>query len=1065
MIGRPHKQAQSLIAVAGAAVMRRLLLLLLCAGWLRATPSQEATQDETEQFGVEYVDELPNDEELPRISVCDFGWSKFGAKKDDQFQWCIRSFDYYKNDWDHADNICMHYNGRLVSVDDVALFSVLEDEVLASIENSYTFRRTNHGSHFQMWVGLGQVCPKHSDKAEELPTLRWTDGRRFDPNKEDKVVGVELLKDKVKNETSGHEKLCVALDLSLRKDPSDTSTFTLTTCDEVKPFICMKSAMKRQPSSTASGFIPLPAFDRTPEEIFKNHNDNDELTKEDPCGADPSWCPLERKEAKGASEGIMCYRVLRRNEHFKKADELCEKHNGKLASVHDSYQRDFLGQLAAFGIRNIGEDRSMYWIGLHQNNAERSLSWSDGTVMNYFGDLSFPKDAKEAEMNENGNCFALRLVYDAETKKAYNTWMRQRCDNRLMGICQKKGYGYEEKKTKGHKVWKHENTKCPEGMSLYNSMCYRVHGTEKGEAVTFEEARKKCPNDGKLVSITDPFEQAFVLYLLGEAKTDAWIGMEIKSGRMMWLDQEPISFTKFAPSHRMIKVNPEKYLLQNDKTMGFTQDACVSMDGTEMVGYWDTTFSQQSNVRAIFGALMTQSLKEDPVLNDTCDKKKMPYICEQFAEKSDAKEEEEKLPLDAKCETLVATSTTYCFLRSTVQNPLSYKEAQNQCKDLQNMDEFKHFFDGGDQQSQVAVVDDIIEWSFLMAHAFHHRMNEFWMGYHFKEETGFSRVDKGQINIGPWGPEEPNTRNGNCVQTRLGRQEVGAFWEMDNCKREKPVVCRITDKLPTPIDNATKCPKGKDNWIKGKTRCYFLNSNASMISTGYKADHDCFRYHNASLASFPTVEDFNAFKNYYHAAQLVVESAFIGLVNQDGHYGYTDHSPVSYTNWAPGEPSPSRGRIAREDCVHMKLSGEYQWQNENCWTSKHYICSVAIEMVQSDKKDEGKGEEKAEKPAPSKKKNEADQNPPLPPETEEDSKVDPEPARPAPDTAPRPSNADEHREESSNWVTVTLLGLLVVVICSTVVVYRLRRKHIAARMREHQIMQFDTLQNEDDEGL
>ncbi|KAK0418308.1 hypothetical protein QR680_013491 [Steinernema hermaphroditum] len=1037
--------------------MRTLLLLPLLL-YLGSGTIQLLRDD------LEYVDEIAESDDASRISVCDFGWTPFGGQGDDQFQWCIRSFDYYKNDWDHADNICAHYSGRLVSVVDSTLYKALEKEIQLSLDASYTFKRVAQGSHFSMWVGLGQICPKPSDKANDLPTLRWTDGRRFDPNKEDKVAGLELDKSRARNESKENGRYCVALNLRLNKDSNDKSSFVLSPCDDYKPFVCMKTALRRHVSNKDAEYLPIPAFDKVPDEIFAKKYSNEELTKEDPCGPDPNWCPLEKKDTKEGSKGTMCYRILRRNEHFKMSDASCERHKGTLVSVHDTYEQDFLGQLAAFGARNVAEDKYMYWIGLHQNNAERMFSWSDGSVMDYFADLSFPKEQKDVEMNDKGNCFALRLVYDKDAKQTYNTWIRQRCDNRLMAMCQKKGYGYEEKKkAKGKKTWRHENTKCPEGWRLYNSMCYRVFGTEKDKALTYDKARESCPHEGNLASITDPFEQAFVVSLLGEAKKDAWIGMEIKSGRMMWADQEPISFTKFAPSHRMIKVNPEKYLLQNEKTMGFTQDACVSMDGTKMVGYWDTTFSQQSNVRAIFGTFMSQSLKEDPLLEDTCNKKKLPYICEKFAEKGEEKEAA-PLPFDAKCETLETASTTYCFLRTSLRNPLTHSEAQQTCKLLKENEQFKEFFSDSNQQSQVAVVDDVIEWSFLMAHAFHHKFEEFWMGYNFSEAIGFQRVDGGQINIGPWDQEEPNTQNGKCVQTRLGRQEAGAFWQMEDCRKEKAVVCRITDKLPKPVDNKRKCPKGKENWIKGKTRCYFLNSNASMISTGYKADHDCFRYHNASLASFPTLEDFDAFRKYHHAQQLVVETAFIGLVNQDGKYGYTDHSPVSYTNWAPGHPTPSRGRITREDCVHMKLSGDFQWQNENCWTSKHYVCSVATELVQSDAKDKGEPDPKKKDDEPASNKKD-DENPTLPPETKEDSEVDPESAQPAPDAAPRPSNAEGHKEESSGWVTVTLLCILGVVVASAVVVFRLRRKHIAARMREHQIMQFDTLQNEDDEGL
>ncbi|TKR67580.1 hypothetical protein L596_023712 [Steinernema carpocapsae] len=639
-----------------------------------------------------------------------------------------------------------------------------------------------------------------------------------------------------------------------------------------------------------------------------------------------------------------------------------------------------------------------------------------------------------------------------------------------MGICQMDGLGQTgPKRTQSKKLanQKHTNSKCPKEMRLYNGMCYRVFGTELGQNKTFDEAKKACADDGmSLVSITDPYEQAFVTALLGETKTstDAWIGMEITKGKMMWIDQEPTSFTRFAPTNRMIQLTPGKYLFQNDKTMGFSQDACVSMDGTDMIGYWDTTFTKQSSIKALFGALMTSDqLKiNDSHKDDTCDKMKLPYICEKYAEKEEKPQEEKKMPLDAECETHETRGSTYCFLRSTVRAPLTYEEAQKQCEALQKTKEFDEFTDKGTRESQLAVVDDIIEWSFLMSHALHHGIDHFWMGYRFNENTGFQRNDGGRVNIGPWGENQPNLQRGKCVQTTLGPREIGAFWEMEFCEVERPVVCRIADKLPMPIKEPThKCPDDKLGWILGTTQCYMLVSNSSQISTGYKADHDCFRLFNAHLASFPTAEDFKLFVENEKVKTLIVGTAFIGLVNQNGKFGYTDHSPITFTNWAENQPSSSVGRVTSRDCVHMQLSGEHKWFSENCWTSKHYVCSVPNVLVKEKHQDMSK--------EGGKKGDEAKTGnlPPLPDETAADSKPDPEtPANkdPAPALDPAGQNPP-HEVESSNWVTVTLLFLLALVATGTVVVYKLRQKRLAYRMHDHQIMHFDTLQNEDDDGL
>lgn len=52
---------------------------------------------------------------------------------------------------------------------------------------------------------------------------------------------------------------------------------------------------------------------------------------------------------------------------------------------------------------------------------------------------------------------------------------------------------------------------------------------------------------------------------------------------------------------------------------------------------------------------------------------------------------------------------------------------------------------------------------------------------------------------------------------------------------------KITEEPKKEVDYKVRCPEGKENWILGKTHCYHLVTNSTLITSGFKADHDCFK--------------------------------------------------------------------------------------------------------------------------------------------------------------------------------------------------------------------------------
>ncbi|TKR67582.1 hypothetical protein L596_023713 [Steinernema carpocapsae] len=326
---------------------------------------------------------VPEIQSKNKYTACEFGWTSLAQNDSQNFKWCIRTFEYYSNTWDYSDSLCGHYGGHLVTLSSEKELKLLEDEVRKA-----TNGKKDKGD-FGLWVGLGQMCPKHDPKSTNLPILRWVDGRRVDPNK-DKVFGRELNRTAIKDdEGTWKGRYCASINVALN-DKAVKSYFSLEHCEKNLPYICIKSSMRAM-----SPFHVVPASKVSPNDVFnKTPKKPEGFTAEEPCGADPSWCPLTDEKNR-----TTCYRIVHKLEHRKRSENICEKLHGNLVSVHDDLQREFLVQMASSGVKPLTEDRSKYWIGLHQNNAERSLSWSDSSVLDYFVDLYMPNNTQEVLEN------------------------------------------------------------------------------------------------------------------------------------------------------------------------------------------------------------------------------------------------------------------------------------------------------------------------------------------------------------------------------------------------------------------------------------------------------------------------------------------------------------------------------------------------------------------------------------------------------------------------------------------------------------------------------------------
>ncbi|VDM37083.1 unnamed protein product [Toxocara canis] len=1010
---------------------------------------------------------------------CHPEWMPFSNDSSSPFTHCIKVFMTFRMTWQQAEESCTHFSGaHLISLNDAQHLQWINTAV----------NRIGSDIAVQSTMAAANV---QENTAFRLVGRAWA------------IVSQRRCKENAENEFSDEKGT---------NGKAVAQYFNMSECTERRNFICKMPALSQEQS--IAGFVFYEKEEDKSAELIEEQID--EMSDEYPCGKDPLYCPL--KDDRGE---VTCYHLLNKAHFWQQSRQACEaEYDSDLASIHSKKESDFIYQLATMQPSVTGETK--YWIGLHRRNAQRQYEWSDGSPLNY---MEFrTSDDNDDEGNELGACNVLKLntrqiyhliVSPFSTRSLLSTalydklsivvpptkqepvysWMHQRCDNKRLAICQKAGFG-TKKEIKLSKKEKQKSSfsswKCSEGFKLFRGMCYKVFGTRKGKGQTFDEAKKSCESvKSTLVSLTDPYEQGFVLSMLRGLNSDAWIGMDMMAGRVRWMDAEPVQMTRFSPDNRVIRIGNDKHVFQNVHLVGFSQDACVSLDATTLIGYWDLTF----NVSEI----MLPTTGEKKILSSgQCGTKKLPFICEKYAEEADENSKGKPCYTNG--------DVTYCFLSSDEDKNLNghytFTEGKHICSTLHQNDAYSSL---KISYGQLAQADDLFEWSFLTATALQNGYEQFYMGVEFKKDLGFVRTDGIRVRLAPWSNGEPNLKNGNCVVTKLGRE--GPAWFMAPCSGTRQLVCRLSKEEPmAELEPDFRCPKGKENWILGETHCYHLVTNTSLISSGYKADHDCFKLYNAGLASFETREDFVRFKQQIIHEKLAVASAFIGLIKQDKDtFAWKDLSPLTFVNWDQGEPGDAYGRES-EECVQMKLKEDFVWQTVTCWQNRHFICSVPVigkNIRDPDPKssvDEGDDKDVPDLPSPE-EENDNDGDIKI-----HDGKEDPEKERTdekkshgekeAPTAKPR--NTDVHKDvkdgldkttdknkrtednvieigggdsiqKSSSGSGVPVGSIVAAIVgvtfAAAIAVFFIRRRtRGASHVREQRIMQFDSLQNEDEYG-
>ncbi|KAH9498738.1 chromatin-modulating protein mrc1 [Bulinus truncatus] len=207
--------------------------------------------------------------------------------------------------------------------------------------------------------------------------------------------------------------------------------------------------------------------------------------------------------------------------------------------------------------------------------------------------------------------------------------------------------------------------------------------------------------------------------------------------------------------------------------------------------------------------------------------------------------------------------------------------------------------------------------------------NFFWIGANDRAtEKGFEWSDKSPFSFFAWSAGQPNNaQDSDCVAII----KSSGRWDDLQCAARYGYICkrkgRVTNPTSRPLTSPTRVPAGKmwgcpAGWVGDRGYCYLLASypNGTVIST---AESFCLSK-QANLASIRDSAE-NQFI-YSHIPRGYGGAVWIGLndLRMENSFVWTDNTPVTYTNWNPGEPNNQND----EDCVSMIGGGK--WNDGQC---------------------------------------------------------------------------------------------------------------------------------------
>ncbi|XP_004860019.1 macrophage mannose receptor 1 isoform X4 [Heterocephalus glaber] len=418
---------------------------------------------------------------------------------------------------------------------------------------------------------------------------------------------------------------------------------------------------------------------------------------------------------------------------------------------------------------------------------------------------------------------------------------------------------------------------CPSQWWLYAGQCYKIHREVKKIQ---RDALTACRKEGgDLASIHTIEEFDFIISQLGyEPSDELWIGLNDIKIQMFfeWSDGTPVTFTKWLrgePSH------------ENNR-----QEDCVVMKGKD--GFW------------------ADRACEEP----------LGYICKKKAQ-AQAPGTVEK---EAGCRRGWKRHGFYCYL---IGNTLStFTEANQTCNN---------------EKAYLVTIEDRYEQAFLTSLVGLRPEKYFWTGLSDVQIKGtFQWTVQEEVQFTHWNADMPGRKAG-CVAMKTGI--AGGLWDVLKCDQRAKFVCKHWAEGVTrpPEPTTTPEPKCPEDWgTTSKTSsCFKLFAKGKHEKKTWFESRDFCRALGGELATIKSKEEQQTIWRLITSTGSYHELFWLGLTyggTSEG-FAWTDGSPVSYENWAYGEPNNYNNV---EYCGEMKGDPNMSWNDINCEHLNNWVCQI-----------------------------------------------------------------------------------------------------------------------------
>ncbi|XP_018531719.1 macrophage mannose receptor 1 isoform X2 [Lates calcarifer] len=259
--------------------------------------------------------------------------------------------------------------------------------------------------------------------------------------------------------------------------------------------------------------------------------------------------------------------------------------------------------------------------------------------------------------------------------------------------------------------------------------------------------------------------------------------------------------------------------------------------------------------------------------------------------------------------------TTGVYYQLNIQSALTWTEAEASCKQ---------------QSASLLSITDPHEQAYvsaLLAAEGRGQGDKLWSGLAMDQEHGWQWSNGQPYRYLNWDSGHPLGKPGHSCGIIDG--DVQYSWQSSTCTKKLGYICN-SDGTVAPPTEAAETGFCSAPWIPYNGHCFHLNRTKKTWSDAQRACH----MEGGDLVSIRNVED-----QGFVISQLgygSTDELWIGLNDRrtEKLFDWSDHSTVSFTSWAYGEPSLSADA---EDCV--LINGENgNWADRVCNEKHGFIC-------------------------------------------------------------------------------------------------------------------------------